>query len=312
MPTRRHTATAGPSRTRAPPSPSPNAESDHEETNQEEEEEGWTMDTFEDQPVTKDSTAIAMMRMVVDKLKEVIGRIDEGLDQAKETAFALEDAKQDEPSIKTVEKAIFRALDQKQILQIRIELLERRIKELREDTAFENIGQEYEEEATLREKAYNGQSQWAKYRNVKEYADFRVALWEINHQTACPPASTFLDRGENDESDDDDIDIGGATQNYRCPLTLTLFENATTSTKCGHNYSRDAIMDLIETSRKAKRAAKCPVTGCPAVLSKADLKPNPTLQKRADESERRRMRREDDEDDKGNDTLLVEDDDLYD
>jgi SUMO ligase MMS21 Smc5/6 complex component len=52
-------------------------------------------------------------------------------------------------------------------------------------------------------------------------------MQEINHtDEAMPPVSTFLPMEEGDEDDDDEIEIGGATQNYRCPLTLQPFVNA--------------------------------------------------------------------------------------
>lgn len=73
-------------------------------------------------------------------------------------------------------------------------------------------------------------------------------MWDIGHEDqACPPISSFLEKGEHrgkvstypiansgvsgpedPESDDDDIEIGGTTQDYKCPLTLLPYENAVT------------------------------------------------------------------------------------
>ena len=54
-------------------------------------------------------------------------------------------------------------------------------------------------------------------------------IQEINHpEDACPPISTFLPREEGDASDDDEIEVGGTTQRYTCPISLRPFENAMT------------------------------------------------------------------------------------
>ncbi|WWC88777.1 uncharacterized protein L201_003690 [Kwoniella dendrophila CBS 6074] len=307
---------AGPSRRRLPPSASVQLgqgdnDIDDDDDDIVEEEEGWTKETFVNRSLSKNDPAIIpQLRQVVDKLKEAIGRIEEGLDVAKETAMALEDSKQDEPSITEVENTFFRALNQRELLKIKIEVLEEMSTRLRGNEEFGNIEKSFAELADPREKAYMAKSQRAKYKNSKEYVDFRQALWEINHETACPPVSQWLEKGDDDVSDDDDFDMGGQTQNYRCPITLMLYKEATTSTKCGHNYSKAAIEDLIESTRKAKRQSKCPVTGCSVPLSKADLKPNPSLQKRADDFERRQQRREDERED-GDDTIAIEEDDDY-
>jgi hypothetical protein len=40
---------------------------------------------------------------------------------------------------------------------------------------------------------------------------------QIGHtDRACPPMSHWLDREEGDISDDDDVEIGPAMQNYKC------------------------------------------------------------------------------------------------
>ncbi|WVW84573.1 hypothetical protein I302_106607 [Kwoniella bestiolae CBS 10118] len=295
---------AGPSRNSNSPRSSPGLDGDDDLI----EEEGWTKETFENRSITKQNPAATpLLRTTMDKLKEVITRIEEGLELAKETAIALEDSKQDEPSIDDVEAAFFKALDQRQLLDIRIEALKELMAQLQAGQDFPNIESSYEELATPKETEYLAKSKRAKYKNSTEYAEFRSAIWEINHTTACPPVSQWLEKGPDDESDDDEIDIGGTTQTYRCPITLTLYQDATTSNKCGHSFSRAAIMDLIDSAKKQRRVSKCPVTGCAAVLEKSDLKANPSLQKRADEFARRERRRED-EREEGDDTIAIDDD----
>ncbi len=40
--------------------------------------------------------------------------------------------------------------------------------------------------------------------------------------------SRFLPKSDADESDDDDFEMGGTTQNYRCPVTMLPFKDAVT------------------------------------------------------------------------------------
>ena len=56
-----------------------------------------------------------------------------------------------------------------------------------------------------------------------------TAQKEIHHPNeACPPMSRWLPRSEEDASDDDDFEMGGTTQNYRCPITLLPYKDAVT------------------------------------------------------------------------------------
>jgi hypothetical protein len=45
---------------------------------------------------------------------------------------------------------------------------------------------------------------------------------------AMPNVSTWLPREEGDEDDDEEFEMGGTTQNYRCQLTLQPYKNAVT------------------------------------------------------------------------------------
>ena len=45
-----------------------------------------------------------------------------------------------------------------------------------------------------------------------------------------PPVSEFFEREDGDDSDEDeDIVVGGVTQDYRCPLSLTIMVDPITS-----------------------------------------------------------------------------------
>lgn len=103
----------------------------------------------------------------------------------------------------------------------------------------------------------------------------------------CPPMSHFLDKGElldgnalmaedGDQSDDDEFEMGGQTQTFKCPITLMTLENAVTSESCKHSYTKAAVINLIESGRGR---ATCPVAGCDKILTMATLKVRPATDK---------------------------------
>jgi len=103
------------------------------------------------------------------------------------------------------------------------------------------------------------------------------------------PLQQTIPREDGDDDDaDDDILIGGATHDYKCPLTLKLLEDPVTSEKCKHSFSREAIHSLFANDR----TTRCPATGCRAGLTKADLKTNKDLAQRVKVYARRLRERE--------------------
>ncbi|ODN81718.1 hypothetical protein L202_02112 [Cryptococcus amylolentus CBS 6039] len=275
-----------------------------DEEGEEEDEAGWTEEMFTDKPIARAGASV--VRGLSDAMRDAIKRLDDVIDSIKETAYILEEAVPDDPALKNVEASLFKAFDQRAVLKIKANALDELSKSLLEGREHTNIQADFENLSEPRIQEYMGKSQHAKFKKDREYADFKSELWSRSHETACPPISTFLTKGPNDEDDsDDDIDMGGQTQNYRCPITLTLYQDAVTSVKCNHTYSKEAIINLITNSQKNRSVARCPVTGCSIAISKADLKDNPAIQKRANDFSRRQQEKEDDRDD---DAASVEDD----
>lgn len=108
---------------------------------------------------------------------------------------------------------------------------------------------------------------------------------------------------DGEESDDEDIEIGGRTQDFRCPLTLKLMENPVTScvydriypaqpyhasrNVCRHSYNKTEAMEFFGNAPK-----KCPAAGCNQLVTRNDLFDNEEIvekirrQKRRDELEK--------------------------
>ncbi|KAG8769036.1 hypothetical protein FRC12_005203 [Ceratobasidium sp. 428] len=97
-----------------------------------------------------------------------------------------------------------------------------------------------------------------------------------------PPVMQFLPREAGDPEDsDDDLEVGGVTEDYKCPLTLKIYTDPLTSTVCGHTFSADGIREYLKTSDK------CPKTGCNELISMNVLKLDKAIQKKAIAAQRR-------------------------
>lgn len=137
---------------------------------------------------------------------------------------------------------------------------------------------------------------------------------EVQHpDQPMPPVSEFFEREDGDDSDEDeDIVMGGVTQDYKCPLSLTIMVDPLTSyvlltpisspysaantvsrKTCGHSFSSEAIRQYLGNSLTNRK--KCPTTGCNKVISLDDFRADRELAKKAREAARRERMREEEE-----------------
>lgn len=110
----------------------------------------------------------------------------------------------------------------------------------------------------------------------------------------------------DDSDDDDDLEMGAVTQDFKCPLTLRPLENPVTSSVfsttltnfiaelvhrevCGHSFSADAIRAMFGNSKGSK---KCPSSGCNRSFTYSECKPNKQLAKKMRLHERRMKKKE--------------------
>ncbi|THH01561.1 hypothetical protein EW026_g1173 [Hermanssonia centrifuga] len=89
----------------------------------------------------------------------------------------------------------------------------------------------YEETVQRRIAEYRKKTTRQKYVKNDEYASFKQAIFEVQHpDTAMPPVSDFIPKEDGDDSDEDeDIQVGGVMQDYKCPLSLTILVDPLTS-----------------------------------------------------------------------------------
>lgn len=273
--------------------------------------DGLTLDTFVEVPVTGTGAIMQKLQTHQSSLQKAASDINQGITGVIETAMALEDSLgggiEDDELFKSLHSLIKSYIDQQKILHIQVDILKELGEELR-GAGVEGVHDMqgmFQKRLHERSTEYQGLSDRLKYSKNDHYKSFRTSIWEINHTTPCPPMSDFLslkrpDGGE-DVDEDEDIEIGGQTMEYKCPITLMPFVNAVKSLKCVHHFSLEAIQEHIQAHPGHR--AKCPVPGCGSVLMLSDLRPDTALQKRSDNVKRRLQIRHDEMED---DAELVE------
>ncbi|KAH9936319.1 uncharacterized protein B0H18DRAFT_973327 [Fomitopsis serialis] len=146
-----------------------------------------------------------------------------------------------------------------------------------------NVVDRYQEGVQTKLNEYQKKTSRQKYARTDEYASYKQAIFEVqNPGTAMPPMTDLIPR------DEDDVQVGGVTQDYKCPLTLTILVDPLTSRVCSHSYSATSIREYLGVRGGRK---KCPALG--------DLSPNKELAKKAKDAARRERMREEDSDDEG-------------
>ncbi|KAI0354964.1 hypothetical protein OH77DRAFT_375203 [Trametes cingulata] len=204
-----------------------------------------------------------------------------------------------EKALTQVDTLMREMLDTEHELTMHEDVLEGLHQKLARNEKIEGVTDLYQR--TIQEKMdeYRHKTARQKYAKNDHYQKFKQAVYEVQHpDTAMPPLTDLIPREEGDVSDDEDeLQIGGVTQDYKCPLSLTILVDPLTSKLCGHSYSAEAIKDYLGHSRARRK--ECPATGCKKQISLADLEPDKELARRAREAARRERAREEDADDDG-------------
>ncbi|KAK9382886.1 zinc-finger of the MIZ type in Nse subunit-domain-containing protein [Kockiozyma suomiensis] len=141
----------------------------------------------------------------------------------------------------------------------------------------------------------DAKSDQEKYLHNEAYVSFRNNIWETLYEDeAVPEPKNWFDQETgaskllseiytelNNGNDDEEIFVARETRSLRCPITLQLFVDPVTSTKCPHSFSSQAIMSLLNRPR-SRGNVECPVAGCNKILRKTDLKADPALAKKVE------------------------------
>ncbi|GLB38458.1 putative zinc-finger of the MIZ type in Nse subunit [Lyophyllum shimeji] len=174
-------------------------------------------------------------------------------------------------------------------MQAHEKVLEELAQKVGQGEEVDDAVERYDGGVEKRKEEYAKKTTRQKYAKSEEYVAFKNAIWEAQHpDKPMPPITDLIEKEDGDDSDDDDdLEMGGVSQHYNCPITLTLLVNPVTSQVCKHSFSRDAIM---QSFRGRDPSIKCPAAGCTKRFTRSDLQPNKELEKRVKAYERRQRR----------------------
>ncbi|KAK3814928.1 MAG: zinc-finger of the MIZ type in Nse subunit-domain-containing protein [Benniella sp.] len=138
-----------------------------------------------------------------------------------------------------------------------------------------------------------------------ELIEMRKKIWQVHHDMKSLPRSDATPREDGDDDDMEIIMTDTGVHNLKCPITTNFLEDPVTSSECNHSFSKEAILQLIQ-SRGANRSNKsnnpnkclCPVHGCNRPISADVLQPNKALARKVARQmvlQEEATRREDDE-----------------
>lgn len=129
--------------------------------------------------------------------------------------------------------------------------------------------------------AYTGLSLTARYARHNDYRDFKRIVHDAKYGDTGPvlghedtwftetgsPAPGITDATRRDDFDDDDIVMDKATISTKCPITFQQLKEPYTSTKCPHTFEKNAILGMIQSSRRVngRKEIECPISGCDQV-----------------------------------------------
>ncbi|KAF9267495.1 hypothetical protein L218DRAFT_894876 [Marasmius fiardii PR-910] len=237
------------------------------------------VENFPDQPLLK--THVERFHAFSNDWQSIANTIKTSEDAMEGIALALAEATDGnavEEELIQVETTLKSLIDVEKEMRLHTDLL----KDLGQQVATEdvvNIVERYSIGVKDLKRRYKEMTTRQKYAKNTVYKEFKESLYSVDHPgEAMPPITDFIPQESGDvEQDDDDIEVGGVTPDFKCPLTLRILEDPVTSQICGHSFSQDALRQLFGNQKGAK---KCPASGCNQNFRFVDCKPDRILAQR--------------------------------
>ncbi|KIK69615.1 hypothetical protein GYMLUDRAFT_254920 [Collybiopsis luxurians FD-317 M1] len=266
-------------------------EADDDDDDEDDEDDRIDVANFADQPLDK-SNLVSMRGLAKDwdAMKQAVHRSNA---MVADVAVALADALDGEDGQKglaELERLLKELLDVESEMQINHDVIENLSQQVATGEEITNVIEQYQANAQKDKDSYTARTMRQKYAKNETYKNFKQSIYEIeNPGQAMPPVTEFMPKESGDDSDDDDdLEMGAVTQDYKCPLTLRPLEDPVTSDVCGHSFSRDAIREYFGNDQGSRN---CPASGCREKFRITNCKTNKELAKKLRLHERRLKKR---------------------
>ncbi|KAH9480472.1 E3 SUMO-protein ligase NSE2 [Psilocybe cubensis] len=259
------------------------ADPEAEDENDEDEDDRIDVENFPDQPLRRDD--LQKLQGLSKEWITMRDRVSKRSELYEEVAAAMVGAgEKDVASSKELQKldnGVKEFMDVVAEMNCYAQSLDALYQKAMSGTEIRNALSQYKAGVEERKDEYASKTTRQKYLNKVTptmYSDFHLAIWNANNpDNPMPPLTEMIPKEDGDDSgSDDDVEMGGVTQNYNCPITLTLLENPCTSRICGHSFSASSIKDHFRSGPSTK---KCPAAGCNQTFKLDDCQPNKKLAK---------------------------------
>ncbi|KAF8636024.1 hypothetical protein AX15_000184 [Amanita polypyramis BW_CC] len=217
-----------------------------------------------------------------------------GVIQAALEIADIADGEEGEKSLKELDQLMRGLLDVSAEMNAHEETIDTIYQLVARGEAVNDALYRYQDTVKAKAREYTQKTSRQKYAKNEQYKKFKESIYEVLYpHLPMRPVTELIPREDGDDSDDeDDIEIGGVTQDYKCPMLLTPLTDPVTSKVCGHSYSAEGIRDYF----RGQDLKNCPVAGCRQKIRKMDCVPDKELAQKVRIWLRRRKRAEERED----------------
>ncbi|KAE9404002.1 hypothetical protein BT96DRAFT_964324 [Gymnopus androsaceus JB14] len=268
------------------------AQPDEDDDEDDDDDDRIDVDNFTNQPLIK--ADVSKMRGLATDWAAMVKTIQRTNTMVAEVAVALADNAESgdgRKGLSELERLLKDLIDVESEMQINQDVIENLSQQVASGDAIENIVEKYHENVQTDKDSYAAKTTRQKYAKSETYKNFKQSIYEIdNPGQAMPPVTEFIPKESGDDSDDDDdLEVGAVTQDFKCPLSLRPLENPLTSQVCGHSFSAESIRAMFGNDKGLK---KCPSSGCAQSFRLSDCKQNKELAKKMKLHERRMKKKE--------------------
>ncbi|KAK2465226.1 hypothetical protein APHAL10511_002580 [Amanita phalloides] len=207
---------------------------DHEDSGQESDDENARMEVtnFKDQPLGR--AEAQKLRGLASDWRDIDKKIQQSWVGVRQVAVAMAGAVEDEEGEQSLEEldAIMRELiDVSAEMNTHEQALDEIYQLIGRGEQISNTLDRYQGAVNAKAREYTQKTARQKYAKNEQYVKFKEDIFGILHpDLPMRPITELIQREDGDASDDeDDIEVGGVTQDYKCPITLTPFVDPLTS-----------------------------------------------------------------------------------
>ncbi|KAL5501517.1 hypothetical protein ACEPAH_8777 [Sanghuangporus vaninii] len=274
-------------------------ESDDREPEEDNSKEAFALaidiQNFQDKPLSKtDARKISALAADWEQIKRNLRTAS--FPQAEQVAVAMAEAgesKDGEEALKDLEETdllMRELLDVQAELSAHADTLTGIANDVIRGEEIENVLKRYTIGVDDRLESWQIKTTRQKYGKDEDYKKFKSSIYEVQHpDQGMPPLTSLIPAEEGDDSDEE-IAVGGVSQVYTCPLTLTILVKPVTSEVCKHTFSQASIEEYLNHNRSLRK--KCPAAGCSKLVCLSDFRPNPELERKVQAHVRREQRRQ--------------------